>query len=348
MGRCCRRAQRRHGIADTVLGQRHDIHVAFNDDGRIGLTQRLTRLRQAEKLAPLLEQRCFRRIEVFRLALADHPATEGDDLAFLVDDWKHHAITETVVKPSLLVADDQSGLLQFGPAVIIESRFQPLPVVRRIADAETLRDFTTEAAPLEIINRFFGTLELLVVVLDRARHDLGQRRQLRAVVWPPRFFFRDLHADAAGQFLDRIDKTQSGIFHEKADRRPVRAATEAVVELLRLADGEGRCLLVVERAACRIVGPGLFQRHVTVDQVDNVDAMQQFLDEGLRDHWRQTQAVSAAFTCFETSPISALPARRGFRTAISLPMSAGVFAPVSASAAAMAAAISATLIFAGR
>ena len=40
----------------------------------------------------------------------------------------------------------------------------------------------------------------------------------------------------------------------------------------------------MERAAGGVVGAGLLQRHVAVDQVDDVDPMQQILDEGFRNH----------------------------------------------------------------
>ena len=52
------------------------------------------------------------------------------------------------------------------------------------------------------------------------------------------FLFRNLHADLAGQLLYRFDEREAAVFHEKADRTAVRAATEAMVELLGRADRE--------------------------------------------------------------------------------------------------------------
>ena len=89
--------QRRHGIADTVLGQRDNVHVAFDDDRRIFLAQCGARLRQAEQLPPLFEQRCFRRVEVFGLAFAQYAPAKSDHFAFRVHDREHHPIAETVV-----------------------------------------------------------------------------------------------------------------------------------------------------------------------------------------------------------------------------------------------------------
>ena len=66
----------------------------------------------------------------------------------------------------------------------------------------------------------------------------------------------------------------------------MRAATEAVIELLGRTDGERRRFLGVERAAREIVRPALLQRDVAFDHVDDIDAMEQFLLEGIRYHGR--------------------------------------------------------------
>ena len=41
-------------------------------------------------------------------------------------------------------------------------------------------------------------------------------------------------------FFDGFNKTQSAVIHQKAERRTVGAAAEAVIKLLFLADGETR------------------------------------------------------------------------------------------------------------
>ena len=86
-------------------------------------------------------------------------------------------------------------------------------------------------------------------------------------------------AGAVGQLLDRVDEAEARILHQETDRRAVRAAAEAVVELLGRADREGGRFFVVERAAGGEVGAGFFERDVAVDQIDDVYAVQQFLNE---------------------------------------------------------------------
>jgi hypothetical protein len=56
-------------------------------------------------------------------------------------------------------------------------------------------------------------------------------------------------------------------------------ASEAVIELLARTHRERRRLFAVERAAGKIVCTGLFQRHIALDHVDDLDAMEQFLLE---------------------------------------------------------------------
>ena len=63
----------------------------------------------------------------------------------------------------------------------------------------------------------------------------------------------------------------------------MRAAAEAVVELLVGAHPERRRLLVVERAAGFALAAGLLELHAAADQLHDVGACDQLVDEGLRD-----------------------------------------------------------------
>jgi len=56
-----------------------------------------------------------------------------------------------------------------------------------------------------------------------------------------------------------------------------------VVELLARTDRKRRRLLTVERATRSKVGTRFLQRQVAVDQVNQVDAIQQLLNESVRD-----------------------------------------------------------------
>ena len=75
--------------------------------------------------------------------------------------------------------------------------------------------------------------------------------------------------------LTASTKAHAGVFDQEADRVAVRAAAEAVIELLARADREARRLLAVERAQAHEVGAALLELDVAADDLDDVDAGQQ-------------------------------------------------------------------------
>ncbi|MNP25545.1 hypothetical protein D3C76_1183580 [compost metagenome] len=70
--------------------------------------------------------------------------------------------------------------------------------------------------------------------------------------------------------------------HDEAKGIAAGAAAEAVVELLVRADGEGGGLFLVERAAGAVVLAGLLQLDARTHHIENVGAVEQVIDEGLR------------------------------------------------------------------
>jgi hypothetical protein len=212
-----------------------------------------------------------------------HPAAKADHVAALIQDGKHHPVAEAVVAPALVIDDDQAAFDQVGIAVIGEHLLQPLPGIRRIAEAEAGGDLAGDAAPLEVVDGLGRGFQLLAVEARGARHEFGQRRLLRPL-GAIALFVGHLQADRRGQVLDRLDEADAGMLHQEADGAAVGAAAEAVVELLGRADREGRRFLGMERAAGAVVGPRLLQRDVALHHIDDVDAAQQFLDEALGDH----------------------------------------------------------------
>ena len=59
---------------------------------------------------------------------------------------------------------------------------------------------------------------------------------------------RQRHTGDACEFFHRLRKTQTLYLHEKGKYIPVFTAGKAMVETFMVIDGEGRCLLVFERA----------------------------------------------------------------------------------------------------
>ena len=120
-----------------------------------------------------------------------------------------------------------------------------------------------------------------------ARHFLHQLIErligalARAVVGTA--LVRHLEPEARGQFLDRLGERHVVMVHEEAEHRAVLAAAEAVIELLVRAHPEGGGLLVVERAAGLVLAPRLLQLYAGADDLHDIGAGDELVDEVLRD-----------------------------------------------------------------
>ena len=165
-----RRAERRHGVADLVLRQREHVHVALDHQQMAARANRIAGMQQAVQLAPLLEQRRLGRIQILRLAFADHAATEADRHAAGIEDGKHHPIAEAVVALAL-VLDHQARFDQRRLLVLRKGALQRLPIVRRIADAKARRDLAGQPPALEIGNSARRFLQLAAIKLHRFVHE---------------------------------------------------------------------------------------------------------------------------------------------------------------------------------
>ena len=152
-----------------------------------------------------------------------------------------------------------------------------------VADAEARGDFAGKSATFEVVDGALIIFELFAVV---ARGGLHQVIQIRCdlVLRHVAGFLRHGDADALGQFFHRFHKTHAGMFHDKADGRAMRAAAEAVIELFGLADGERRGFFSVERTAGDVIGTGLFERQVALDDIHDVEAIEQILNETFWNH----------------------------------------------------------------
>ena len=110
--------------------------------------------------------------------------------------------------------------------------------------------------------------------------DAFRRTRITALV-------RYVQAEARGQILDGLGEREPVVVHEKAEHVPVRAAAEAVVELLGLAHRERRRFFRMKRAARDKIRARTFELNVAVDHIDDVDAMEQIFDERLGDHGKR-------------------------------------------------------------
>ena len=281
-----RGAERRHRLGDPELEQRDHVHVALDHDQPRDLAVRLPHLVQREQLATLVEQRRFRGVQIFRaVGLAHHAATEGDDAAAPVLDREHQPIAELVVDTAALAGREHAGHVQRLEAAVAgpDGVLHAIPSVRRVAEAEALDHRGIEAALLQVLAAFLAAGQLLLEPARRGIEHLVQFGELVLRAARHATFERHGHADPGGEIFDRIDEFEAVVVHQELDRRTMRAAAEAVIELLGWADRKRGRAFVVERATRRVVATGALQRHARLDHLDDVDAREQVIDEAVGD-----------------------------------------------------------------
>jgi hypothetical protein len=64
----------------------------------------------------------------------------------------------------------------------------------------------------------------------------------------------------------------------------MRTATKAMIKLLALANRKRGGFFVVKRATGGIIRARLFQGHIALDNIDNVEAVEQILDKAFWNH----------------------------------------------------------------
>ncbi|MNP09559.1 hypothetical protein D3C76_1016710 [compost metagenome] len=282
-------AQGRDGIAQALLGEGDDVHVALDDDDFVEVAVVLARFVQAVEFLAFMEDRGFRRVEVLGLVVAQHPATKRDDAPATVADREHHAITKAVVAlAGFSVFDQQAGidhgfLLQGVAAQVLE---QVVPARWRKTEAEVPGDFTGQPATFEVVHGGFArrmAFQGLAIEIGGGRKQRVQRRigGLARLVRAPAFFPGDFHPGGLGQFFDSLGEVQVVVVHDEAEGIAASAAAEAVVELLVGADAERRRFLFMERAAGRVVLARFLHLQARADHVDDVGAVQEVVNKAL-------------------------------------------------------------------
>ncbi len=267
------------------MGERDDVHVTLDDDDARGVSYRVARLEQPVELAALGKDRRLGGIQVLGLAAVEHASAEADDAPARVVDREHDPVAEAVVALAAVALDHESGRLEGRVAVVREHPLECLPLVGRVADAVPGGDGPGEPARLEVVDGTRCVAQRGAVELRRGEEVLGQVGDLlAALALAGALDARHGEPRVARKIVHRVRKRLARVLHQEADRRAVRAATEAVIELLARADGERGRLLAVEGTAGDVVGAGLLERHQAVDDLDDVDARQQRLDEVVGDH----------------------------------------------------------------
>ena len=190
---------------------------------------------------------------------------------------------------------------------VVVAGFYPLAwAAERIGGADVrvvnLTPAGTEPHDLELSPRQAGSVRgasLVVYVggafqpaLEDAVAALGvpYRTQFPCFLYGLRYFL-DFYLPTLGVVIEvddpshnRLDKSEAAVFHEEADRRAVRPAAEAMVELLGLAHRERRRFFAVKRAEAKVIGAALFKLYKFSHYIQDVDAGQDLLYRIRRNH----------------------------------------------------------------
>ena len=147
---------------------------------------------------------------------------------------------------------------------------------RRQPEPELAADLLAEPAPGEVLAHRLARGGLPEVALVEARRLLEQREQPLAplalgVLARRLVLVLQLDAEPLGEPLDRAREVEVLRLADERDRVALRAAAEAVVELVDRVHREARRPLLVEGAAGRPARAGLAQLRPPTDQLDHVD-----------------------------------------------------------------------------
>ncbi len=328
-------------MVEPGLMERDHVHVAF-DHHRIALLARgVAGVRQAEQHPAFMEERVFRRVEVFRLAVAHHAAAEGDHAPAPVHNRKQDAATKIIVGVAAAFRPAQQPDLERAGLFVILGRqhaLEPAAIVGREAQAEAGDRLVGQAAVFEIgQGRAAGGGTQLLLEPGTGRFDHGVKRLL--LLGPLAVLRRHArHGDAGllGQPLDSLGKGQALGPHDEADDVAVRTAAEAMEEALVLVKGEGRRFLVVERAQPDMLAAALLQAHAAAHRIGQADTGAQFVEELDRKRHCSRRSLTSLRRadirapriqprCFFTTALalakSICPAKRSLSTPMTRPMS---------------------------
>ena len=165
---------------------------------------------------------------------------------------------------------------------LAQRAFQGGTIVRREPETETLCRRRIDSAPLQIFAgiRAAEAIELVGVIFGDLRHDVGQRCGSFRLLLGARIGGGDIHAGLGGKLLDRVHERHAAIVGQEADRVAMRAAAEAMVEMLVVVDREARRLFVVEGAAGLPLTPGANQLDARPDDRGQRRPGAQFIEPG--------------------------------------------------------------------
>jgi len=105
-------AERGDRVLNPVLGQRHDVHIAFDHQNPRRTGAAPQNVVQPVQLATFMKNGGFRRIQVLGLALVDDSSAEAYAASAAVENRKNHAVPKSVVEAAVVPLHGEPGFNQ--------------------------------------------------------------------------------------------------------------------------------------------------------------------------------------------------------------------------------------------
>ena len=284
-------------LESAGLMQRDGVEIPFHDNQRIGPTHGLARTLQAIQRAALVEERCLRRVQVFRLALAQYTPAEPDHPLAEIEDREHDAGPEAVVIASrilrfptgLLFRHDHPGQEHVRRRVPLlgEMSQKAVPRLRRESKAEGIKSLARHPSLAEIGHRPIARLGIEQVPPKPSGYHVVQLLQtftIAGVLSLPRTLHHGhFNAGPAAQLPHRFRKGRPFHLHHEGKGVAALAAAETVEDLPGGTDHEGGGFFAMEGTEPFEILAGLGEGHVTGNHIQDVRPFFDLFNDILRD-----------------------------------------------------------------
>ena len=259
---------------------RDDVCVTFDQDAAILLRNGPFGLIKAVKDVAFVVDFRFGRVEVFRYLLvgAHRTAAECDDTTADAVDREDHACAEPVVISSVFAFDGQSG---GGEELLFVALFERLPcegvtAAGAVTESEGKDRSVGKAAFAEIGDADVLPLRCFMQCFGEIFGGIGRDdHHAFAVVVAALFLggelpFRHLDAVLFRHVFERFGVGHVFVLHHEGDGVAAFPAAETFEKAFRRRDNKRRCLFVMERTACLVIDPFLFELHEIADYLDDI------------------------------------------------------------------------------
>ena len=232
------------------------VHIPFSED-QFPLPRRLGKAKGKEAAAFFIHHRVVG-VQILGLAVIQHPAAEGDDVAPNVDDRKHHPVAEAVVQPAFFspLHHIRRHQFLFGVTPVQQVVFQIIPPRQSVTQAEMPDGAWAELTAFQVFQSrpSLRLGEIIEKVPGRQpvdfQHPVAQPQGLVVLS-----LLRHRHALHLGQKTDGVGVIQIFRLHHKGDGVSPYPAAKTIKGLVFRVNHKGRGLFPVEGAEALQVPP---------------------------------------------------------------------------------------------